>query len=805
MAKRNYSSELCAEFAERLRQASVHFWRPPVRYEAGHVLKARIKGVVPAIEGEVVLRLEKFLGGGFAGQVYRARLERLELDGDGHIPGLARGGQYAVKIVIPPSRSAARFRNAIFWLGYQGPFSSQVNAGACRAGLLWQKMFRRGAQVAFGRETAIKDAYASFWDPELRAFGEITEWVEGRTWLLEVDDALWRRRNWQSADSREAASREYIAKHQFMARMVRLLHEMGAPEFARQYEWWTMKSQPNALLRTDLRDVPPEQAHCAIDFRAGIALLPFLPMSPGDFGLILSGLKRGALVQFDRCNFAAFDRFVAEHEAQFADLEKAIVELREQDRIYRRSLPDVTHQGWQLLVDGKLRRDVRNGLIEGYAGTDLVDAQFAKRLQASTLTFVLFYVLGVLPVIGRFVRQFWGNPRYRRHVCGFLTSRSYFIEAARAKALTDLVDWHRAGRVGEARARRVADHPLLFLLEWCGVRGVSLAGQLLVLLSCTMAAWYTVHGLPDDVSVAALLLFVIVSLAVCAAAALPIVHRVVTNPKVLVDRLKLVVGFLFLFFRDAAFREKWFLHMLQEGRDDGMLTDEEYTAIADRVRDPFIVKYLKCLAVHFATIPVTQIVSVACGVAAVAWLLARGRSWADATVVFVAILGVFQITPVSPGSLCRGGYVLYLMIRERNLKDYLVAAPLSFVKYIGYLAFPLQMTTTYPRLARFLASRWATSAVHIVPVFGEKGALFEHWVFDLAFNVPQMLANWCKPRIRGLLTAWMLLGLALGYALLGPLGFPPGSKWGVNLIMAIACLFVFPRMVFYPLLSRRGG
>ena len=149
--------------------------------------------------------------------------------------------------------------------------------------------------------------------------------------------------------------------------------------------------------------------------------------------------------------------------------------------------------------------------------------------------------------------------------------------------------------------------------------------------------------------------------------------------------------------------------------------------------------------------------------------------------------------------------MLYLMIRERNLRDYLVAAPLSFVKYIGYLAFPLQMTTTYPRLARFLASRWATSAVHIVPVFGERGALFEHWIFDLAFNVPQMLATWCKPRVRLLLTVWMALGGALAYVLFGPMGLVPGSKWGINLIIALVCLFVFPRMVFYPLLGRRGA
>jgi hypothetical protein len=61
---------------------------------------------------------------------------------------------------------------------------------------------------------------------------------------------------------------------------------------------------------------------------------------------------------------------------------------------------------------------------------------------------------------------------------------------------------------------------------------------------------------------------------------------------------------------------------------------------------------------------------------------------------------------------------------------------LSFFKYIGYLAFPIQMAYRYPDLARFMAGHWATGAVHVVPVFGERGALLEHAVFDLFYNYP---------------------------------------------------------------------
>jgi hypothetical protein len=97
---------------------------------------------------------------------------------------------------------------------------------------------------------------------------------------------------------------------------------------------------------------------------------------------------------------------------------------------------------------------------------------------------------------------------------------------------------------------------------------------------------------------------------------------------------------------------------------------------------------------------------------------------------------LFQVIPISPGSIARGCYTTSLVIHERNFKDYNIALFLSFFKYIGYLAFPIQMTYRYPALARFMAGHWATEMVHIVPVFGERGALLEHWVYCLFYNWP---------------------------------------------------------------------
>ena len=56
------------------------------------------------------------------------------------------------------------------------------------------------------------------------------------------------------------------------------------------------------------------------------------------------------------------------------------------------------------------------------------------------------------------------------------------------------------------------------------------------------------------------------------------------------------------------------------------------------------------------------------------------------------------------------------------------------------------MTYRYPALARFMAAHWATDAVHIVPVFGERGALFEHWVFCLFYNWPLTIRRRMRAR-----------------------------------------------------------
>ncbi|MDZ7359062.1 MAG: hypothetical protein ONB33_15810, partial [candidate division KSB1 bacterium] len=574
-------------------------------------------------------------------------------------------------------------------LAYQGPFSAQVHFAAARVGVLWQKLIRRGAKICFGTEKSIVDTYATFYCEQFRSYGEINEWVAGRTWKFEIDDQIFKRRHSKklSAIPEDGSinSAEYLAKRKFMANLVQLLHDIGAPELARQYEWGTMKSQPNVLKRLDSGD---EQVNdlTAIDFRAGLALLPFLPMSPADFKLILKGLLRGNLVQFDRGDLNKLKTYLQQHRQEFEDVMPAYEELLVREPQYRESIPDISHQGIRLIFSKSLRQSVRQGIIAGWAARELVDKEHQQRLEKSSLRFTIFYFGGILPIIGKLLRRLWGNQQYAAHIKNILIEKGYFQRTLRAKQAHALIDWYRDGRVTEKRTFQLLDQPVRFWRQR-------------FLLSWLPPKW----------------------------------HRFFTDGRYALDSMKHALTYPIRFYKDADFREKWLLEQVQGGLEEGMISPNEADHIRKHVKDPFIQKYLKCVAVHIATLPITQVISV---VVAVYSMIRFGKTWSEGLLIAGAVLAAFQATPVSPGSLVRGLYVVYLVIKERDIKNYWIAALISFWHYIGYLAFPIQMVAKFPALSRLMAGRWATNMVHIIPVFGERGALLEHWIFDLFFNVP---------------------------------------------------------------------
>ena len=600
------------EYLEQ-RVADADLFKPyrPRCHDVGQVIRLHATGVFPDTEADVELEILRQIGGGFAGQVYQVRL--VAQHGDDRISVLEDGETYALKILIPPSSFSRMFRDALYAIAYQGNFSAQVNPDAIRAGALWQKVIRHGAGLSLGTERCIVDVHATVFDPELMSYGEISEWVPGRTWRFETDPHLLRRWRLDIDDGEipaQEASQEYLHKKVFMRRIVQHFHAMGAPELARQYEWWTAKSQPNALKRLD-GDGLPNDGLCAIDFRAGLALLPFLPMSPGDPILILRGLLRGRLVQFDRGNLDTLDEYLLQYEEHFAPLRPAVAELVEKDAAYRASLPDVTHHHVKLLKPA-LRASVREGYITAWQTKQLVDDEHAAKLRSSTGAFVAFLALGLLPIISRPFRRVWGNAQYAQHVHHTLTSWDYFKRRFVASQHVTLIDAHRDEKVTDERAHELADRPLR--TAWLFTLGCWLPGKL---------------------------------------------FRFTTDWAYCKDRLWHGVTYPIKLYTNAQFREDWLRDQIEEGRDSGMLAEEEAEQILARIEDPFIQKYLKSVAVHACTVPITQVVAAAVAVYA---MIAYGDTWAEGMVLAGVIFAFFQGTPISPGSIVRGSYVAFMLI-----------------------------------------------------------------------------------------------------------------------------------------------
>ena len=459
---------------------------------------------------------------------------------------------------------------------------------------------------------------------------------------------------------------------------------------------------------------------------------------------------RRSLVQFDRGNLGKLEQFIRAHSDEFSDMHVMKEELKKAERVYRDSVPDITHNHFHLIYSKRLWSTILDSAVAGWKVRNLIDDRCRDKLQGKRALTLLFFIIGLLPLMGTFFIKIWGRPDWRKHYWESLTNWNYFWRALGAKAAERIIGWHRSGRIDDARAIHLVKH-----------------------------GWRISYHLPLSM--------------------LPVgVHRFLTDRQYAKERLiYLVVRPVRLYF-DAELREEWLHEMVSAGEEKQLLTSEDAKVILSQVKEPYIQKYLKSLAVHLCTLPVTQIVSVLVALIYIAMHpeMPRGQAWA----IGLGIIALFQVVPISPGSLSRGLYVLYLVVRERNFKDYNIAVFLGFFKYIGYLAFPIQMGYRYPELARFMAAHWATEAVHIVPVFGERGALLEHGIFCLFYNWPLTIRSrmlersqiraemqpryWHIPlcAIAGL----VIFGLA-DFIYLGNFGKPPGLNeiWGLALLVPL--------------------
>lgn len=680
----DYSSEFCRDLKSQFKRLELYRPGHISRYEPGEELSYDFEPIASSDKVQVKLVIENFVGGGFAGQVYKIKI--LEVSNSQLCPDLQVGKICAMKILIPPSSFSRLFRDVLYRVGFGGKFQLQVNPTAAKAGALWQKFIRRAAKIKFGSENSVVDIYGTFVDSQMGSCGELSEWIAGRTWRLEVDDHIgllskWKRK--KNVNSAKLGSPEYRAKYVFMHEFVEMLHEVGAHEFARQYEWTTLKSQPNCLKRLETGN-EPDKGLVAVDFRAGLALLACLPMSPGDVKLIFQGLSRGSLVQFDRGDLNTLRKFIDNHSEQFGDMQPMFDKLAAAEDIYRNSVPDITHNHVRLFYSKKLWSTMFNSAVVGFKTENIIDERGFEKLAAGRFKTFIFMLIGLLPILGRVLRKFFYHNDWRRHYTGMLSSFDYLKKSMKGKFIELLVGWHRAGRISREKGEKLLASPYRILPH-----------------------------LPFMLLPAGL-------------------HRLFTDWRFAKEKLYYITIRPVKLYFDSEMRRQWLLDMVIQGQKKHILTDDDAQTIRSQVDEPYIQKYLKSLAVHVCTLPITQVVSVS--IACIYWLMHRHEE--NAWAVGLGIVAFFQVIPISPGSLARGLYVVYMVIKDRSFKDYNIAVFLGFFKYVGYLAFPIQMTYRYPAMARFMAAHWATDAVHIVPVFGERGALFEHFIFCIFYNWP---------------------------------------------------------------------
>ncbi|MBU0506360.1 hypothetical protein KJ708_10230, partial [bacterium] len=150
----DYSVALCNRLNEEFTKQKLCRPMRIKHYDAGSKLQYDITGIEDSKRATVDLEIEKFVGGGFAGQVYRVKILKLSSE-QGEIKGLEQGAVYAMKILIPPSSFSLTFRNFLYRVGFQAPFQLQVNPKASREGALWQKFIRRAAKIRFGTATVV--------------------------------------------------------------------------------------------------------------------------------------------------------------------------------------------------------------------------------------------------------------------------------------------------------------------------------------------------------------------------------------------------------------------------------------------------------------------------------------------------------------------------------------------------------------------------------------------------------------------------------------------------------------------------
>ncbi len=195
--------------------------------------------------------------------------------------------------------------------------------------------------------------------------------------------------------------------------------------------------------------------------------------------------------------------------------------------------------------------------------------------------------------------------------------------------------------------------------------------------------------------------------------------------------------------RDPVARSVWLVEQVDTGLEESRISEEEAMRIRSQVNDPDVQLYLQCFFVHICTLPITTI-TVICF--SVIYSLVHGLDMMDTLRLIIAWSALFAVLPISPGSISRGLYVVWVAWRRKLAARLRIALALSFWRYVGFFSFPLQMVQAFPALSRFAASLWVARLIRLIPHYGKTGGLLEHRIFDLLFNLPLTIGRLRRER-----------------------------------------------------------
>ncbi len=661
---------------------------PHADYLPGEEIERAVFGLDGMLIGSIAFTILNSPGSGFAGQVYRALPHRARM-----LPAIV-----AIKILRPRSPWKLWLRDALFRICFQTSFAPRLREEAVRSGLAWQIILRTAAAVELGNSTAVSCPYGYFWDPEMAAFAEIHEWVEGRPARSEPDENLFQ--HWLNPIA-SPLDNEMARKKRFMDDLASLCRRIGFTGLARQYDWWTCVSQANVVTRnstghleigesTDGIAQNQPEIFTAVDCRPGLAVPFFLPLSPAHARIIWAGLRRGVLVHYDEVNLERLSNFLSSQNS-LANLAPLIERFKADDTAYRASLPDLWHTRLRILNEPAFRLNLRIATGADWLRLGSIDPQTCAKLPKQPANFYLLCLIGSFPWIGTILVRLLGNAYYRDHMRCLLFNPPYRTAALAAWRIRDLPSWQFSGRISTGHAN---------ILQSC--------------LPAYVVEKLLVSWLPSPL------------------------HRVLVDPSEVLKHLQSVFlhPLRLLISQDA--RCTWLENILDVQLKRGLVSSERYFILHNQVCEPHMQGFIRDLGFTAGLDLFSRMVYLMLGIYAV--------KTGDFLPLGFAVLG-----PFPPSGPVRLIYVLTQLIidllpsRRQNqpifrvLEAHIAALLIAPWRWLGNL-FPLvEISTVYTHLSFLIAEYYTTRIVRVIPVFGGEGKLLQHAVFQGIYNIPLSL------------------------------------------------------------------